>query len=325
MNILVYSFNDKIGDGLQKVTFLQTLKNIYPESKIYYTTTHTTTFKDKLNPLVKDTIFEIIENNGIKSSISNLFRKNTKLENQYFDLIIDLQKVFLRTLSLKKIPHKYFFSTCANFFFSDIKNKYNLKFKNVYIEQFYFNILSTLQKKVIKEIPNIILPESFKFSFSYEEINKNIAISPGAGNKIRQWDFEKYLMIAHKLQKNGYNIFFFLGPDEKHLLNICIKNGFKCPEWKNGELISKDITFTMGLAKQMNCLLCNDSGTAWMFEFMGVKTLKIFGVTNEKKFSRPGFSKTIQIKDYGFKNLKDFPLNIYENILQEFLKSIDAN
>ena len=26
MNILVYSFNDKIGDGLQKVTFLQTLK-----------------------------------------------------------------------------------------------------------------------------------------------------------------------------------------------------------------------------------------------------------------------------------------------------------
>ena len=163
------------------------------------------------------------------------------------------------------------------------------------------------------------------FSFNNEGINKNIAISPGAGNKIRQWDFEKYLMIAHKLQKNGYNIFFFLGPDEKDLLNICLKNGFNCPEWKNGELISNDITLTMGLAKQMSCLLCNDSGTACMFEFMGVKTLKIFGVTNEKKFSRPGFSKTIQIKDYGFKNLKDFPLNIYENILREFLKSIDAN
>ena len=325
MNILVYSFNDKIGDGLQKVTFLQTLKNIYPESKIYYTTTHTTTFKDKLNPLVKDTIFEIIENNGIQSSISNLFRKNTKLENQYFDLIIDLQKVVLRTLSLKKIPHKYFFSSCANFFFSDIKNKYNLKFKDVYIEQFYFNILSTLQKKVIKKIPNIKLPENIKYLSNYERINKNIAISPGAGNKIRQWDFEKYLMIAHKLKENGYKIFFFLGPDEKDLLSICLNNGFNCPEWKDGELISNDITFTMSLAKQMSCLLCNDSGTAWMFEFAGVKTLKIFGITNEKKFSRPGFSKTIQIKDYGYEDLKDFPLSIYENILQEFLKSIDAN
>ena len=76
MNILIYSFNDKIGDGLQKVTFLQSLKNIYPNSKIYYTTTHTTTFKSKLHPLVKDIIFEIIENNGINSSISNIFKKS---------------------------------------------------------------------------------------------------------------------------------------------------------------------------------------------------------------------------------------------------------
>ena len=54
MNILVYSFNDKIGDGLQKITFLQKLKDIYPNSLIYYTTSQTTTLKDKLNPLVKD-------------------------------------------------------------------------------------------------------------------------------------------------------------------------------------------------------------------------------------------------------------------------------
>ena len=69
----------------------------------------------------------------------------------------------------------------------------------------------------------------------------------------------------------------------------------------------------MNLAKQMN----NDSGTAWMFEFVGVKTLKIFGVTNEKKFSRPGFSKTIQIKDFGFEKFafKKIFSNIYENIL----------
>ena len=47
----------------------------------------------------------------------------------------------------------------------------------------------------------------------------------------------------------------------------------------------------------MSCLLCNDGGTAWMFEFAGVKTLKLFGVTNEKKFSRPGYSQSIQVKD----------------------------
>ena len=45
MNILVYSFNDKIGDGLQKITFLQKLKDIFPSSLIYYTTSQTTTLK----------------------------------------------------------------------------------------------------------------------------------------------------------------------------------------------------------------------------------------------------------------------------------------
>ena len=39
MKILIYSYNDKIGDGLQKITFIQRLKSIYPESHITYTTT----------------------------------------------------------------------------------------------------------------------------------------------------------------------------------------------------------------------------------------------------------------------------------------------
>ena len=64
MNILVYSFNDKIGDGLQKITFLQKLKDIFPNSLIYYTTSQTTTLKDKLNPLVKDIIHTFMGNNN---------------------------------------------------------------------------------------------------------------------------------------------------------------------------------------------------------------------------------------------------------------------
>ena len=43
MKILIYSFNDKIGDGLQKVSFLQEIKRIYPNSHVTYTTTITTT------------------------------------------------------------------------------------------------------------------------------------------------------------------------------------------------------------------------------------------------------------------------------------------
>ena len=323
MKILIYSFNDKLGDGLQKISFIQNLKKIYPNSSITYTTSQKTTLKTVLHPLILNCIDEFIENNQIKSSFFNFFKKNHNFKNLKFDLIIDLQKVVTRTINLKKIKHNFFFSATANFMFSDYKNIFKLKFKDIYIEQFYFNILSTIQKKKIKDLPNIEIPLNEPPKFSKENHKLRIGIAPGAGNIIREWGFSNYLSIAKKLRKKGFDIYFFLGPQEKNYLLECKKNNFECPEWDyENNFISKDIIYTMNLAKKMNCLLCNDSGTAWIFEFAGVKTFKIFGVTNERKFSRPNYCTTLQIKDYGFKNLHSFPISIYEKNLYKFLDSL---
>ena len=147
MKILIYSYNDKIGDGLQKITFIQQIKKFYPNSTITYTTTNTTTLKKYLNPLVSGLVDEFIEHNEIQSSFIKLFKSNSIFENKYYDLIIDLQKVVLRTLNLKKIKHGKFISATANFLFSNIKNNLNLSFKKIYIEQFYFNLLCLIQNK----------------------------------------------------------------------------------------------------------------------------------------------------------------------------------
>ena len=323
MKILIYSFNDKIGDGLQKITFLQTLKKIFPESQITYTTTNTTTFKNQLSPLVNPYIDEFIEYNQINSSILNLFNKNKIFKELYFDLIIDLQKVVIRTLKLKQIKHKFFFSAAANFLFSDYKNKNNLEFKNLYIEQFYFNILELISNQKLDEIPNIYVPAYDITNIPINsDIKRNIGIAPGAGDNDRRWPFSNYLEIANMLRDKGYKIYFFIGPDEKNLLEECLNNNFDCPEWLNGEQISKDIRFTMNLAKKMSCLLTNDGGTSWMFQFAGVKTLKIFGLTDAKKFSRPGFSQSISVQDYGYKSINDFPVKDYEEKLFSFLREI---
>ena len=75
----------------------------------------------------------------------------------------------------------------------------------------------------------------------------------------------------------------------------------------------------MNLSKKMNYCLSNDSGTSWFFQFAGVKTLKIFGKTNSTKFSRPYICSSIQTSDYGYKNIQDFPANLYLKKLNEFL------
>tara|TARA_B100001093_G_scaffold426562_1_gene420558 strand:+ start:1830 stop:2804 length:975 start_codon:yes stop_codon:yes gene_type:complete len=324
MKILIYSFNDKIGDGLQKITFIQKLKEIYPNSYITYTTTQETTLKSILNSLVQGCIDEFIEFNEIDSSLLNLFKKNKVFEKKHYDIIIDLQKVVIRSLNLKKILHKSFFSASAGFLLSDYKNRKKYDFKNIYIERFYFNILSLISKKHIKEIPNIKLPNNEKSKDIIKTKRySNIAIAPGAGNKIRQWHISKYIEIGKYLRELDYNVYFFLGPEEEDYLEICRNNNFICPEWSNDKMLYKnDILFTMSLAKMMNCLLCNDGGTSWMFEFAGVKSLKIFGVTSEKKFARPNYCKTIQVSDYGYRKLNDFPVNDYKLILDNFLKNL---
>jgi len=323
MKILIYSYNDKIGDGLQKITFIQSLKKIYPKSQITYTTTNTTTLKNQLSPLVQGYIDKFIEYNEINSSLINLLKKNIIFSEMYFDLIIDLQKVVIRTLKLKQIKHKFFFSTAANLLFSDYKNKQKLVFKNLYIEQFYFNILELITNQKFEKIPNIHIP---KYDISNIPINsdikKNIAIAPGAGNIDRRWPFSHYLKIAIKLRDKGYKIYFFIGPEERNLLEECLNNNFECPEWAHNQQVSKDIRFTMNLAKKMSCLLTNDGGTSWMFQFAGVKTLKIFGLTDAKKFSRPGFSESISIQDYGYNSIIDFPVKEYELRLISFLEKL---
>lgn len=319
MKILVYSFNDKIGDGLQKVSFLQQLRLHFPKAEITYTTSYKTSLKRFLHPLIKNYINIFIEDNEIKSSLKLFFIKNKIFKDSSYDLIIDLQKVVIRTLLLKKIAHKKFFSASANFLFSDFKNVNNLKFKKIYIEQFYFNILSIITNKNLNT-KNIKIP-FYKMDYLNIDSKKiKVAISPGASSIERSWQFEKYLEIAKFLRQEDYLVYFFLGPDEFKYLDVCIKNDFACPEWDNNrKIISNNILFIMNLAKKMDYCLSNDSGTSWFFQFAGVKTLKIFGKTNAIKFARPNFCDSIQTSDYGFHNIQDFPVELYKKKLTQFL------
>ena len=132
----------------------------------------------------------------------------------------------------------------------------------------------------------------------------------------------KLFRSGKKIKEDDYRVVFFLGPNEKKFLDLCRTNNFDCPEWNEKSMISKSILFIMNLAKQVDCLLCNDGGTSWIFEFAGIKTFKIFGVTNEKKFARPNYCKTLQVKDFGYNSLQSFPTDLYIAELNNYLKTI---
>ena len=123
--ILIYNSGGGLGDSIQLIPLILSLKNHFRKSKIFYLGAHPNHFENKLKEY----------NINIETFDLNLkyfgFRWRhllfVKTNYDKFDLIIDLQSKFRNSLILKKIPHKEFYSTTFKNFFSTKKKIFTLK------------------------------------------------------------------------------------------------------------------------------------------------------------------------------------------------------
>ena len=126
--LLIYNSGGGIGDSIQILPLIATLKSELNNTKLFYLPAH----ENHFNTVLKDFNCEIetlnleIKYFGFRwwhSLIINKRVKNHKINS--FDLILDLQSKFRNSFILKMIPHKSFISSCLNFKLC----KPNLKFK----------------------------------------------------------------------------------------------------------------------------------------------------------------------------------------------------
>ena len=118
--ILIYNSGGGIGDAIQIMPLIYSLKNQFKKANFFYLCAH----QNHLNSSLKDFNCEIETLDlGLKYFgfrwWHSLFIKNKNIEK--FDLIIDLQSKLRNSLILKIIPHKYFISSCLNFRLSNPK------------------------------------------------------------------------------------------------------------------------------------------------------------------------------------------------------------
>ena len=137
--ILIYNSGGGLGDSIQIIPLILSLKNHFLNCDLYYLGSHENHYQSKLKEY----------NINIKNLNLNLkyfgFRwwhfffvkqKLKKLGLKKFDLIIDLQSKIRNSLILKKIPSENFYSSTYNFTLCNIKKKNSLvkKIKNFQLE-----------------------------------------------------------------------------------------------------------------------------------------------------------------------------------------------
>lgn len=290
-SILVYSGGEAIGDALYKLNFIKNLRYNFPDSKITWLAGQgKTEYSYNLKPLVNNLIDEVVDNLKIGVNPFIEFIKPRPIKKEY-DVIIDTQTVVLPTLCLKKIKHKIFLSASAKWIFSDLKpNNFSIKDTslndrlNIFIKLINNNEVKYCKKDIKIEdkyikLSNTLLPKGKTY----------IGISPGAGDKAKIWPLNKFVKLAQgQVNKNRIPV-FFLGPDEKNLLEIIKKDVPQAifPEWTDTAIKSglKGPILVIALAKKVNVAIANDSGTGHMFAVAGTKLISLFSKHNPIKYA----------------------------------------
>ena len=277
--ILIYNSGGGLGDSIQLIPFILSLKNHFRKSKIFYLGAHPNHFENKLKEY----------NINIETFDLNLkyfgFRWRhllfVKTNYDKFDLIIDLQSKFRNSLILKKIPHKEFYSTTfKNFFSTKKKNIYsknhleNLSiFLNEKIKPVYFD-LNKLPKELLKEAKRL-LPKTNYIGFS---------ITQGNEYRKKSWSIYKFISLANKsLIKNKIPVFFI--EKNQDVIIEKIKNqvpGALFPETMSNMSCPALVT---ALSSRLDQAVSIDNGVMHMMGLADIPMIVLFGPTNSEKFA----------------------------------------
>ena len=114
---------------------------------------------------------------------------------------------------------------------------------------------------------------------SYRKHQKRIVIHPTSTTPKRTWSREKFLGVAEKLEKEGYDIAFSLSPDEKEKWRGI---PFAIPEFP-------DLSALASYLYESYFLIGNESGTGHLASNLGIPTLIVANCPKQMALWRPGF------------------------------------
>jgi len=318
-NVLLYNSGGGIGDSIQILPLINTLKSNLKNTNFYYLSAHNNHF----NSTLKDLNCEIKTLNlGIKYfgfRWWHFFIVKKKFKEQKiepFDLILDLQSKARNSLILKLIPHKKFLSSCFNFKLSN--PNLNIK-KESKVEETILKAVNVLLNEKYQLLEYDISKIHKKFHIESEKLlpGKNyvgLSITQGNVYRKKEWPLKNIIKISNELiKKNKIPVFFIEKKNtilKKTINDLLPKALF--PE-HTSELSCPALVACLG--KRLEFAISIDNGVMHMLSLSKVPMIALFGPTNSKKFA-PNYEKLIVLdskKIYKTKNVSDITV---EDVLQ---------
>lgn len=316
--VLLYNSGGGIGDAIQMLPLLNTLKNELKNTKFYYLSAH----ENHFNSTLKDLNCEIESLNlkikyfGFRWWHALIVQKRFKMQNiESFDLILDLQSKIRNSLILKKIPHKKFVSSTFNFKLS--KPKLNIKKENK-ITEAILKAINILFEKNYQLTEYNINKIHKKFHSESEKLlpNKNyvgFSITQGNIYRKKEWPLDNVIKISSKLLEKGKIPVFFIekkNSELKNKINSLLPNAL-FPEHES-ELGCPALVACLG--KRLDFAISIDNGVMHMLSLSKVPMITLFGPTDSEKFA-PKYNRSITLDSKKLYNTKNVSSITVEDVL----------
>ena len=326
-NILLYNSGGGIGDAIQILPLIDTLKRELKNINILYLSAHSnhfnTTLRDYKSPI--DTLDLNIKYFGFRWWHSLIVKNRVKKKNiNKFDLILDLQSKIRNSLILKMIPHKYFISACFDF------NLCNPSLKNI-----------KKQKKTIDtilDLINLLLKKNFQFiDFDINKIDNNFfteskkllpnnnyvgfSITQGNVYRKKEWPLQNIVKISHKLIEIKKKPVFFIEKKNKELKDK-IEKLIPTALFPEHETSISSPALVTCLAKRLDFAITIDNGVMHMLGLAKVPMISLFGPTDSEKFSL-NYKNSAVLDSKKIYNTKNISAITVEDVLQTAKRNLN--
>ena len=325
--ILLYNSGGGIGDALQILPLINSLKNEFSKANFFYLCAHENHFNSSLKDLNChiNTLNLDIEYFGFRwwhpLIVKNRIKKY-KIDK--FDLIIDLQSKIRNSLILKMIPHKYFISPCFNYNFCNpaIKLKKKNRLNNNILLAFneIFNTSCQLIEYSLKNIEDKFFEESIKLLPKNNYVG--FSISQGNIYRKKEWPLKNIVILCDFLKQNNKTPVFLI--EKKNVeLKKKVQKLIPYSIFPEHESTLSSPALVICLGKRLDFAITIDNGIMHMLSLSKVPIISLFGPTDSNKFA-PEYKKSIILDSKKIHNTKSISAITVEDVQQavkQFLNS----
>ena len=273
-----------LGDIILTTPVLDALKENFKNSEIYFLTKRKYQGLFESDPRVHSVIY--FEAEGKDKGLSGLFRLIRRLNQEKFDLVVDLhsnlRSYFIRHLVKAKKKIWYHKRLIPRLLMVHFKK---WKVKPVSTIDCYLKGLGKTGLRIYNRIPKLyskneegLWADNYLLESGVKKDEVLIGIAPGAKWETKRWDKDKFSFLAKSLSQELSSKFLLVGDKNDQMIiediKACVGEGSVI------RAIDMPLNRLVALVERCELFISNDSGPIHLASASGVPTIGIFGPTH---------------------------------------------